>query len=334
MDEPGLSKKIVTIAVPVKDEEANLPELFLRLVSVIEKESKYLFEVILIDNGSTDKSGIICKQMVQKNPSWKYVQFSRNFGIESSFLAGSYYAKGDALIYLFSDLQDPPETISQFLAEWENGYDVVYGLLTKREDQNVLKTFGAKIAYYLIYTLSDIRIPKNATDFRLISRPVIDAVNSCPEKNRYMRGLVQWAGFSQKSVPFERSPRRAGKSNAGLIFCIKYALSAIFAFSTKPLKLASFVGILATLASIFGAIFWVIITVLSRKGLIDFPAPPLGWTTMVLLIFFFGGIQCLFMGIIGEYISGVQNETKNRPLWIVRSSVGIASAKSTSQIGE
>lgn len=319
-----LSKKIVTIVVPVKDEEGNLPELFRRVESVIVGASKYKFEVVMIDNGSTDRSGQLCKQKATQDPAWKYVQFSRNFGIESSFLAGSHYAKGDALIYLFSDLQDPPEAIPQFLAAWESGYEVVYGVLTKRQDQNILKTFGAKVAYYLIYTLSDIRIPKNATDFRLISRPVIDAVNSCPEKNRYMRGLVQWAGFSQMGIPFERSPRKFGKSNAGLIFCIKYALAAIFAFSTKPLKLASFVGILATLMSIFGAIFWIVITILSRKGLIDFPAPPLGWTTMVLLIFFFGGIQCLFLGILGEYIAGVQSETKGRPLWIVRSSVGIS----------
>jgi glycosyltransferase involved in cell wall biosynthesis len=314
---------LITIAVPVRNEEGNLPELFRRLTSVIDSLPEFEFEILQIDNGSTDASSQLCRQFAAKDDRWKYIQFSRNFGIESSFLAGTTYASGDALIYLFSDLQDPPELIVDMLKKWKDGYDVVYGELQKRSDGNIVKSFGAKAAYYLIYWLSEIKIPINATDYRLISRSVIDAVNQCPERNRYMRGLVQWAGFSQYAIPFERVPRVHGKSSAGLRFCFNYALNAITSFSTKPLKLASIIGLIATAASVFGSIFWIAITVLSRNGMISITPPPLGWTTMTLLIFFFGGIQCLFMGIMGEYLAGVHSETKRRPPWCIRSTQGI-----------
>jgi dolichol-phosphate mannosyltransferase len=210
-----------------------------------------------------------------------------------------------------------------FIEKWEQGFEVVYGNLLRRNDHTVFKTIGAYVSYRLIYFLSNVKIPINATDFRLLSRKVINAVNSCRETNRYMRGLVHWAGFSQCPVSFERSPRIHGKSSAGLIWSMKYAFSAIFAFSEKPLKIASIVGLLSFLTSVFGAVFWILATILARRGLIDFTPPPLGWTTMALLIFFFGGIQCLFIGIIGEYIASLHQESKKRSPWVLLKTIGI-----------
>lgn len=317
------NRKLITIVVPVRNERKNLPLLHERLNTTLKNINGYLFEILLIDNGSTDGSCEICTMYAQTYQDYKYIQFTRNFGIESSFYAGTKYAKGDALIYLFSDLQDPPELIPTFIEKWESGADVVYGKLTRRQDHALLKTLGAYIAYRLIYNLSDIKIPVNATDYRLLSRNVIEAVNNCGETNRYMRGLVQWSGFTQASIPFQRSPRIHGETSAGVLWSIGYAFNAIFSFSEKPLKIASLVGIISFLGSIFGAIFWIFITILSRKGLITFTAPPLGWTTMALLIFFFGGMQCLFIGILGEYIASIHKESKRRPPWIIRKSIGL-----------
>jgi dolichol-phosphate mannosyltransferase len=279
--------------------------------------------VLLIDNGSTDGSSRICESFAFKNTNYKYIQFTRNFGIEASFYAGTTYANGDALIYLFSDLQDPPELIPAFIEKWTEGFDIVYGKLIRRKDHTVWKTIGAFIAYRMIYILSNVKIPINATDFRLLSRKVINAVNDCKETNRYMRGLVHWTGFSQCPIPFERSPRIHGKSSAGVFWSIKYAFSAVFSFSEKPLKIASAVGVTSFFISFSGAVFWIAATIMSRKGMIDFTPPPLGWTTMALLIFFFGGIQCLFIGILGEYIASLHQESKKRSPWVIQKVIGL-----------
>lgn len=315
-------QKLVTIVIPVYNEEKNLGEVYRRVSDVIAKLPSYKFEVLMIDNGSTDQSRLRCLEFATRDPRWKYLRFTRNFGIETSFFAGATYASGDALIYLFSDLQDPPEAIPSMLAKWEQGNDVVYGVLTKRSDQNILKTWGASVAYRLIFMLSDVTIPINATDFRLLSRPVIETIKNCQERVRYMRGLSHWAGFKQTSFEFERAPRKYGKSNATLWWCIKYAVSAMVSFSNKPLRLASFVGVTTTIMSLIGAVGYIALTILTRNGYSSITPPPPGWTTIVLLIFFFGGIQCLFLGVVGEYLSQINTESKGRPHWVIGEVVG------------
>ena len=317
-------KRSVTIVIPVYNEEKNLPEVFRRVSAVISELPQYDFSVLQIDNGSLDGSGQRCLEFCEVDSRWKYVRFSRNFGIEASFFAGATYAQGDALIYLFSDLQDPPEKISEMLEKWEEGHDVVYGVLTKRQDNQLFKSWGAFLAYRLIFLLSEYDIPVNATDFRLLSRPVIDVLKSCRERTRYMRGITHWAGFSQTSFYFERAPRKHGRSNAGLIFCIRYAFNAILSFSSKPLRLASLVGLLATFLSVIGCGAYVLHLLLTSRGWnYGIVPPPAGWTTLVLLVLFFGGVQCLFLGILGEYLAQVQIETKARPSWIVAKSKGL-----------
>lgn len=319
------AKKHVTIVIPVYNEEQNLPEVYRRVNAVISGLSEYNFTVLQIDNGSLDASGERCREFCKMDRRWKYIRFSRNFGIEASFFAGATYAEGDALLYLFSDLQDPPEKIPEMIEKWEQGFDVVYGVLTKRQDNQLFKSWGAFLAYRLIFLLSEYEIPVNATDFRLLSRRVIEVLKNCKERTRYMRGITHWAGFAQTSFPFERAPRRHGRSNAGLLFCIRYAFNAILSFSSKPLRLASFVGIMATFLSMLGCGVYVLHLLLTGWGLnYGVVPPPAGWTTLVLLVLFFGGVQCLFLGILGEYLAQVQIETKARPLWIVAHAEGVA----------
>ncbi len=318
---------LVTIVVPVRNEEGSLPELYQRLTEVLGRVDDHVFEILAIDNGSFDRSGAILRDFAKRDPRWRYIQFSRDFGIEASFFAGAEYARGEALIYLFSDLQDPPEEIPNMIKKWQEGYDVVYGVLKRREDGMPLKSLGAYWAYRLIYFLSDATIPINATDYRLVSRPVIEALRACGERSRYMRGLTHWAGFRQTSFEFERAPRKHGVSDAGLVFCLKYALSAIFSFSDKPIRLASVVGVLTMLVSILGGIGYTILTILTRAEIWKIAAPPTGITTIVLLVFFFGGLQCLFMGILGEYLTQVHVEAKNRPMWLIRDSFGLETSR-------
>ena len=316
--------KSITISIPVYNEERNLPAVFERVSRVVDSLPAYRFTMLLVDNGSTDGSARLCLEFCKKDPRWKYIGFSRNFGIEASFFAGAIYAQGDALIYLFSDLQDPPEKIPEMVAKWEEGFDVVYGVLTRREDSQLFKSFGAFLAYRLIFMLSDTDIPVNATDFRLLSRPVIDVLKNCRERARYMRGITHWAGFRQTSFTFERSPRQHGKSSAGLWFCIRYAFNAILSFSAQPLRLASIVGLAATFLSVFGTFIYILHLILTRHGWnYGIIPPPPGWTTLVLLMLFFGGVQCLFFGILGEYLAQVQTEAKARPPFVVAATHGV-----------
>jgi dolichol-phosphate mannosyltransferase len=319
-------KKKITIAIPVCNEALILPELHARVKDVMISQPSYIFEVIFLDNGSDDNSGEACKEICLKEQDsenkWKYVRFSRNFGIEASFFAGAHYCSGDALIYLFSDMQDPPEMIPTMIEKWEAGNDLVYGVLKKRQDHTFTKSLGAVLAYRIIFYLSDVKIPVNATDFRLLSRVVVDAMKSCNERNRYMRGITHWTGFKHATFEFDRSPRKFGETKAGLAFCIKYAFSAIFSFSAKPVRIASILGIVTTLMSVFGIVFYTILTILIRSGVVDMTPPPPGYTTMLLLIFFFGGVQCLFLGILGEYITQILTETKMRPIWISHEEIG------------
>jgi len=261
---------------------------------------------------------------VEKDPRWRYVRFSRNFGVEVSMSAGVHYARGDALIFLFSDLQDPPEMIPTMLAKWQDGYEIVYGEVTRRSDYRFLKGLGAWLAHKLIYWLSDVHIPPNATDFRLISRPVVEALRRCGERNRYLRGLVHWSGFRQCGFPYERASRQHGETHAGLLFCLNYALRAIIAFSVKPLSWASLAGVLMTGLSIVGMIVYSILKVLALYGMSPLTTPPPGWTTLIFLQFFFGGIFCFFLGIIGHYVAHVYAEVKERPLWVLHRTAGFS----------
>jgi dolichol-phosphate mannosyltransferase len=223
-------------------------------------------------------------------------------------------AKGDAVILLFSDLQDPPELIPSFLQHWEKGADVVYGKLLKRNDSSWIKTVGARIAYWLIRHLSDCDLPRDATDFRLMDRRVVDVLKTLRENDRYLRGMVHWVGFKQVAVPYNRSPREEGRSSANLIYCIKFALHAIVCFSGRPLELALWVGLFLTFGSTALGILYIIFYFIRPEFL--HPPPP-GITTLILLQLFGIGLNSLFLGAIGHYLARVYNQTKKRPIYIV-----------------
>ncbi len=250
---------LVTILIPAYNEESNLPRVYERVAKIItSQESEYRFEVILLDNASRDGTATVATAICEKDPRWKYLRYSRNFGLEASLLAGLDNAKGDAVINLFSDLQDPPELIPDMLKLWKQGGDVVYGKLGKRNDGSVLKSLGAKVAYQMIYWLSDCKIVPDATDFRLMDRKVVNALRLLREPDRYMRGLVHWVGFNQVAIEYERAPRAEGRSSAGLYYCIKFALHAVICFSSKPLQIVTLFGLATTAASMLLALLYVI----------------------------------------------------------------------------
>lgn len=316
--------KLISLVIPAYNEAENLQELFQRVNAVTHGVAGYKFEFLVIDNRSTDATGKLAMAQCEKDPRWHYLRFSRNFGAEVSLAAGLKYARGEAVIFLFSDLQEPPECIPALIRKWEEGYDVVYGVLEHREDSNVFKKLGAWGAYKLIEKLSDVQIPANATDYRLMSRKVVDALNGCGEANRYLRGLVHWVGFEQAGVPYKRAARRRGKSSADLFFMLRFAINAIISFSGKPLQMAGVFGLFMMLLSVAGVVLYILLLALSNFGLGPTKAPPPGWTTMIIVILFFGGIQNMFLGIIGEYIANIYREVKDRPIWIVDEQVGLS----------
>jgi len=307
--------KLLSILVPAFNEEENLPLVFPRLTQILGTLPAHIdYEVIVLDNASTDRTPIIARKFCETNRRWKLLRYSRDFGFESSVVAGLDHARGDAVVLLASDLQDPPELIPEFVRRWEEGFEVVGGILQKRRDYRVLKTIGAKIAYWLIYTLSDCKIPPNATDFRLLDRKVVDALKRLREPDRYLRGLVHWVGFRRFYIPYDRAARSGGRSTAGVWFCVRYALNAMLCFSTKPLRLATFFGGFVVVGSFAYALFAFAVHFLRISFI---PVAPPGITTIVLLISFFLGFNTMFLGIIGEYIARIYNQGKNRPLYLV-----------------
>lgn len=316
-------KNKISIVIPALNEYSNLIEIRPRIEKVVSLlVERYEFEFIVIDNNSADNTPSLMSSYCADNPQWKYIRFSRNFGIEASFSQGVDIVDSDALIFLFSDMQDPPELIVDLINKWEDGFDIVYGSIEKRSDSRFLEKLGAIILHKLLNRLSGKVIPENAADFQLISRPVIEALKLCKEKNRYMRGLVHSLGFKKSKVLFKRAPRKNGKVSMNLMYRANYALTSITAFSSKPLLLISIFGFFLTILSFIGGTVYLLSKVLSFYGLVLLPIPPAGWTTLALLLLFFNGISMLFLGIIGKYVSNIYTEVKERPISIIESSIG------------
>ncbi len=308
-------RKLISIVMPAMNEEENLPRAYKEVTEVFSQLPDYGYEVIVIDNDSTDKTADVCASICAQDMKWKYVKFSRNFTSEISIAAGLRLAKGDAVIILFSDLQDPPRLIPEFIKKWEEGYDVVCGLLSKRADDTWWKTLGAKSIYWLLNRLSDIKIPPHVVDFRLMSRPVVNAVNKLDERNRYFRGLSHWAGFKTCTVPYERRPRLKGKSAASFFYLIDFTLRALTSFSITPLRIFSGLGWI-----LLGfAVVYMIISL----GYFFFGHTVPGLTTVIILLLFNLAFISLGIGALGEYIGRIYMETKRRPLWVIEKNLNI-----------
>jgi glycosyltransferase involved in cell wall biosynthesis len=300
---------LISIIIPARNEEGNIERLEQELLSVVGS-MPFDFEFIVIDNASIDQTGNKVKEICDRDARWKYLRFSRNFTVEMSLTAGYHEARGDAIIVLYSDLQDPPDVIPRFIEKWKEGYDVVYGVRTTRPGDPAWRNFMVKIAYRIIRWFSEVPIPTDAGDFRLITRQVRDALEECGEYNRYLRGLIAWLGFRQIGIPYERKPRLHGISNAPFFDIFLFTINAITSFSLKPLRLFTFMGFIILLVS-FLAVF-------VYAGLWLVGSPPPGITTLIILGFFGIGLNSLGIGILGEYIGRIYAETKSRPKYIIQ----------------
>lgn len=306
--------KRVSLVFPVYNEEKVLPFLYERVCQIIG-QLDYDFEVILINDGSRDTSLSLMKQFHQADSRFKIIDFSRNFGHQVAITAGIDFATGDAVILMDADLQDPPELVPQLLSKWNEGYQVVYGIRKTRKE-HIFKRMAYALFYRILEYISDIPIPLDAGDFCLMDRVVIDTLKSMQERNRFVRGLRSWAGFRQIGLAYSREKRYRGEVKYTLSKLMNLALDGIFAFSYFPLRLASYTGFIISIVSFLGILIY-----LYKKLVVG--GEPQGFPTLVILILFMGGIQLIFLGIIGEYIGRIYDEVKKRPNYVIRETYGL-----------
>jgi len=304
-----------SIVVPLYNEEPVIKETYSRLKKVMDATGES-YEIIFINDGSYDSTLDLARSICERDRNIKLLSFSRNFGHQIAITAGMDYSIGQAVVVIDADLQDPPEVILEMIAKWKEGYDVVYGKRLKRKGETFFKKISAKAFYRLLSGLTDINIPVDTGDFRLIDRKVCDALKRLPERNRYVRGLVSWLGFKQIGVEFVREERFAGETKYPLKKMIKFASDAITSFSFKPLKIATYAGSTISLLSLVYLLFLVyrrLFAGLAIPGLISIFAVNL----------FFDGIILIILGIIGEYIGRIYDEAKGRPLYLISEKVGM-----------
>jgi len=298
---------LLSVIVPLYNEEEIVEKTFLTL----EEELKNIeHQIIFVNDGSKDRTREILEQLLQKTPYNELVNFSRNFGHQAAFSAGLQHAKGDAVVIIDGDLQDPPSLIHDMISKWQEGYQVVYAQRNKRRGESLFKRFSAYCFYRVIHALTNIEIPPDTGDFRLMDRVVVDQLNSLPERSRFLRGLVCWVGFKKVGILYDRAERTAGISKYPLRKMIRLAIDGITGFSTTPLKISFLVGLLATIIAL-GVFIWSIL----EKVLFPETTVP-GWASLMGAIVFFGGIQLISIGILGEYIGRIYDEVKQRPLYI------------------
>lgn len=301
--------KKISIVVPMYNEQEVAKEFYNRTTSVLTKLIEYDYEIIVVNDGSRDKTLEILLSLVREDEHVKVINFSRNFGHQAAITAGIENATGDAIITIDADLQDPPEIIVDMIREYEKGYDIVYAKRKSRKKDTFFKRETAKLYYKILNKLSDIKIPENVGDFRLISKRVQEVFIKLPEKDRYVRGMFAWMGFNQTMVEFDRASRYAGKTKYPLSKMIKLALSGIVGFSTKPLRIIFKLGLATTFISFILMIYAIVMKIL---GSVEN-----GWSSIMVAITFIGGIQLLSLGIVAEYIAKIYGEVKERPVYII-----------------
>ena len=304
----------LSIVIPCYNEEPNIDYLFERLISVLDP-LEITYEIVCVNDGSKDNTLKLLVDYHQRNPAIKVVNFSRNFGKEIALTAGIDYTTGDAVIPIDADLQDPPELIGELIAKWREGYDVVYATRRSRQGESWIKKFTAQSFYRVIQGLTSVKIPPDTGDFRLMDRKVVEALKQLPETNRFMKGLFSWVGYQQTSILYDRDPRFKGQTKWNYWKLWNFAIEGITSFSSKPLKIWSYIGVLISLISFIYAGFLVIRTLILGT---DVP----GYASLIVAILFLGGMQLLSLGILGEYLGRIHNEVKRRPLYFVRESYG------------
>jgi glycosyltransferase involved in cell wall biosynthesis len=315
-----MEKIVCSVVVPVYNEEEVINVTYKRLKDVMDGLD-ITYEIIFVNDGSRDRTRELAMEICKNDKNIKFIDFSRNFGHQTAITAGMDYASGDAVVVIDADLQDPPEVIPEMLEKWREGYDVVYGQRVKRQGETFFKKVTAKIFYRTLNRLTDVEIPVDTGDFRLIDRKICDALKKVDEKNRYIRGIISWLGFKSIAVPFVREKRFAGTTKYPLKKMLKFASDAIISFSHKPLKLATYFGFFLSFASFA----YLIVTIILKVFSIIQTVP--GWASIVAINLFFNGIILLILGIIGEYIGRIYDEAKNRPLYVIRELVNFDESK-------
>jgi dolichol-phosphate mannosyltransferase len=304
-------KPVYSVIVPVFNETGCLEELHRRVSEVMEKAGES-WELVLVDDGSTDGSTEMIHNFAQTDSHVRPVIFARNYGHQLAVTAGMDYSRGQAVIVIDADLQDPPEVMLDLIAKWREGYEVVYAVREEREGESGFKLFTASLFYKVIHKITDIKIPMNTGDFRLLDRKVVDVMNTMREHQRFLRGMSIWTGFRQIGVPYKRAARFAGSTKYPLKKMIKLAMTAITSFSYFPLQLATWVGAFFTAVSF---LFLVVMIILRFAAHSTFLA---GQVTTLVAVIFLGGIQLIFLGVLGEYIGRIYDEVKGRPLYTTR----------------
>ena len=302
--------KKITIIIPAYNEEESLPPLYERLEKLMSSMEHYEFEILFVNDGSKDNTINLIKEYREKDNRISYVDFSRNFGKEIAMIAGLDYATGDCVIFMDADLQDPPELIPELVKYWEEGYDDVYAKRKTREGETWLKKFTSKMYYKVLQAFTRIEIQKDTGDFRLLDRRCVEALKSMRESQRYTKGLFSWIGYNKKEILYDRDPRAAGKTKWNYKKLVDLSIDGITSFTTSPLRWSAIMGVIV---SIVGFIYMIYIIVKTLAFGVEVP----GYASTMVVILFLGGIQLIFLGVIGEYLGRAFYETKRRPLYFI-----------------
>ncbi|AXM87709.1 glycosyltransferase [Anoxybacillus ayderensis] len=304
-----------SVVIPVYNEALVIRETYKRLKRVME-QTDGAYELLFVNDGSKDETLDMLKELAVRDDTVKYLDFSRNFGHQIAITAGMDYASGEAIVIIDADLQDPPELILEMIEKWKEGYDVVYAKRTKRKGETFFKKATAYAFYRLLQAATEIDIPLDTGDFRLIDRKVRDELVGMRERSRFVRGLVSWVGFKQTAIEYERDERFAGETKYPLKKMIRFSLDGITSFSYKPLKLASLLGFLLSFVSVVWMIAVLYLKLFTHSTVT-------GWSSLVMTVLFFNGVVLIMLGVIGEYIGRIYDEVKHRPLYILKESWGI-----------
>ncbi len=303
--------KTVSIVVPCFNESEVIDATVAELLSVTQNIEGYAFELIFVNDGSADDTEAKLLAHSRLHDNIRTLSFSRNFGHQQAVSAGLEISTGDAVVLIDADLQDPPKLIADMIDKWQQGFDVVYATRLSREGESAFKRWSAKWFYRLLDSLSEVPIPLDTGDFRLMDRQVVDHLNAMPEKARFIRGMVSWIGFNQTSITYERAARFAGESKYPLTKMIKFGIDGILSFSVKPLKLSIMLGFVCSGIALLMLLYSVYVRLMTDHWVS-------GWTSILVSILFMGGVQLISIGILGEYVARIYNESKNRPAYIIK----------------
>ena len=301
----------ITVVIPVFNEEEVLPELFARLAAVFDRQPDVTWNALLVNDGSRDRSAELVRARAAADPRFTLLELTRNFGFQAALAAGLAHATGDAIVTMDADLQDPPEIIPELVARWREGADVVRAVRRSRQETGARRV-GMDLFHGLFGRLADYPIEANTGTFGLMDREAVDTLNRLPERNRFFPGLRTWVGFTTGEVIYDRRERAAGQPQQTLGKLLRYALDGVFSFSYLPLRLLTYAGIIIAFLGFSAAVFYAV------RRLLGIETAPTGYTTLVTIVLFLGGVQLIGIGVLGEYLGRIYDEVKQRPLYVVR----------------